>query len=244
MEPQNSPISTNDTFVFPVEGLDPNTAPLACAGLLYAHVVRPIDDEDILVRVAGLLDRIGDKARSYVVIFKRSLLSRAFTLDDEIRKLPTCDLRELVRAHSSIDAEPLQESALQDTTSSSPLARGEVGADLIPLPEMFISQETMQAACATMETQAKPTTIVFSKQKHDQLCWLRAALFGLQRQIALAKDRPHLMHFFKKLDAIIRHVLVSHRYLHRWILNASPVIVGGRLVGWRLRVGFPLKSAV
>jgi hypothetical protein len=242
MEPQNSPISTNDTFVFPVEGLDPNTAPLACAGLLYANVVRPIDDEDILVRVAGLLDRIGDKARSYVVIFKRSLLSKAFTLDDEARKLPTCELRELVQAHASTDI-PLPESALQDTTSSSH-SREEAEADLIPLPELFVSCETMQTASGSMGIQAESATILFSTQKRNQLCWLRAALLGLQRQIALAKNHPHLMHFLKKLDALIRHVLVSHRYLHRWILNATPVIVGDRLVGWRLRVGYPLKPTV
>jgi hypothetical protein len=124
------------------------------------------------------------------------------------------------------------------------MSRGEVEGDLIPLPEMFVSQETMQAACSTMETQAKPATSVFSRQKRDQLCWLRAALLGLQRQIALAKNHPHLMHLFKNLDALIRHILVSHRYLRRWIVNASPLIVGDRLVGWRLHVGYPLKSAV
>ena len=62
-----SPISSG-TYLFLAENRDDNTRTFACAGLLYAPIEKLLDDENILARCTGLVERMNDKAPSWIIL--------------------------------------------------------------------------------------------------------------------------------------------------------------------------------
>ena len=62
-----SPISSG-IYLFMAENRDDNTRTSACAELLYTPIQRLLDDENILALCTGLVERMNDKAQSWIIL--------------------------------------------------------------------------------------------------------------------------------------------------------------------------------
>jgi hypothetical protein len=231
MPAQYPPISTENTYVFSARSLDEDIrASASCGGVFYVEEIRELDENEVLVRVASLLNRLCDKTRSYVMIFSRDLFHQALILDRELQKLPTCELREKVDAHA---AEARGELSQESVASDANLAPSLPGLQpvLIDVPE-----EALQKAVDTMEV--SESILAAAQHRYPRLWgrlrrWIelalfRATLFALERQ--------------KELQHAIRCLLVSRRCGQR-LIRVHDVLQTDRQVTWLVRVEFPHPSS-
>jgi len=231
MSAQYPPVSTENTYVFSASNLDGDTrASASCGGIFYVEVIRALDDEEVLVRIASLPSRFYDKTRSYVMIFSRDLFRQALILDRDLQELPSCDLREVVEAHAAnIRSESPQEPVVSHSNLAPSIQQRQ--PVLIDVPE-----EALQKALNTMEV-SEPI-LAAARHRYPRLWgrlrrWIelalfRAALFALEQQ--------------KELQDAIRRLLVSRRCGQRLIRVLDVVREVDQQVTWLVRVEFPIPS--
>ena len=116
--------------------------------------------------------------------------------------------------------------------------------ELVALPEVFVSCETVQEA--VVEMQPPPVNVPQQKQRRwVRLTWLHAAIAMLRRQcLHVAQLQGILYAYLAALDRAIRCAYVAQHRLHQPLVCATPVFIEGRQVGWRLRVGVPASTAL
>jgi hypothetical protein len=108
---------------------------------------------------------------------------------------------------------------------------------LLPLPEVFVSCQTVNEAVA--EAPDPPFDgAAFRLTRWTRLVWLHAALAMVRRQLA------HSLQVFHKLDILLDKVIGAQRRLRQALVSASAVYVGDRLVGWRLKIALPLVEVL
>ena len=216
----------------------------SAAGLCHLRITST-DDQHCLIQVAALPHRLHDMASSsrvFTVWVAASQVEHALPWDRTLQNLPTFEVRE--RLEAQVFPYPL--STADNTTPpacAEPMPLPETNGQerqaitLIPLPELFISCETISEAVA--EVPEPPLDApAFRLNRWTRLVWLRAALAMVRRQL------KHTRQVFSKLDVLLDKVITAQRRLHQSLVSASAVYVGKRLVGWRLRIALPMTEVL
>jgi len=214
------------------------------ANLCYFQVVDHAPHaERLFVRVAALPHRLddADSPRVFTVCLSTEQLEQALPWDRAMQARPTCDVRELVA---------LQVQQMGGTLpTTAPVAalppQGEKDVLLTPLPEVFVS-------CETVAQVAEDERILSSVMPKRHIVawirrtWLRAALAVVMRQLSHGNWRlhGHLHAFLARLDSALRSVFVAQHRTRHPLVYASPVFIEGRQVGWRVQVGSPVLAAL
>lgn len=215
------------------------------ANLCFFQVVdHAINAERLFVRVASLPHRLDDlgSPRVFTICLTAEQLTQALPWDRAMQTRATCDVRELVELHArqvcggTVPSQPVAPIA----APASPRQQEDV--ELIALPEVFVSCETVQEVVVAM--QPPPGNTPRQKQrKWARLTWLRAALAMVRRQLSHVIHLQSTFHAsLARLDHTMRCVFVAQHRLRQPLVNASPVFIEGRQVGWHLRIGVPVST--
>ena len=115
---------------------------------------------------------------------------------------------------------------------------------LVTLPEVFVSCQTVQKVVA--DGQAPGEQASQQKQRAwTRVMWLRAAIAMMRHQLAhVSHVHSGLSAFLIRLDHAMRSSFVAQHRLHQPLVCASPVFIEGRQVGWHLRIGIPVSTAL
>jgi len=244
--------STDTTYVGLAAALLPAELQLqaSAAGLCHLHIAA-LDEEQVLLQVAALPHRLHDTAHSrrvFTIWVAAPQLAYVLPWDRSLQSLPTCDVRE--RLQAQMFAAPLsasEESTLPVCAASLegapedaepvPPEQERQGMTLLPLPELFVSSETVSETVA--EAPEPPLDgSTFRLTRWTRLVWLHAALAMVRRQLA------HSRQAFHKLDILLDKVIGAQRRLRQALVSASAVYVGERLVGWRLKIALPMVEVL
>lgn len=240
--------STDITYVALAVALLPDELQVhaSAAGLCHLRITST-DDQHCLIQVAALPHRLHDTASSrrvFTVWVAASQVEHALPWDKTLQNLPTFEVRERLEAEAHVFPCPLSDA--DNTTPpacAEPVPLPETNGQerqaitLIPLPELFVSCETISEA-VTEEAEPPLDAPAFRLNRWTRLVWLRAALAMVQRQL------KHTRQTFSKLDVLLDKVIAAQRRLHHSLVSASEVYVGKRLVGWRLRIALPMTEVL
>ena len=216
----------------------------SAAGLCHLRITST-NDENCLIQVAALPHRLYDVASSrrvFTVWVDSEQLEHALPWDRTLQNLPTFEVRE----HLEVQMSPLPLSDTDDTVlpaCAEPVSLVETKGQerqamtLIPLPELFVSCETISETVAEVPELPLDAS-AFRLNRWTRLVWLRAALAMVRRQLA------HTCQMFFKLDVLLDKVIAAQRRLHQSLVSANAVYVGKRLVGWRLRIALPMVEVL
>ena len=225
-------------------------AQASAAGLCHVQVTGYTVANQHCIQVAALPHRFEEATSSrrvFTLWVDAEQLSHALPWDRSLQGLPTCDVREHLLAqavalkdapshsiatqmpeHRSVDGPELQEplAPQQDETTV-----------LLPLPELFVSCETVHEAVAEAAEPLLPRSSG-RRTSWTRLAWLHAALAMVRRQMS------HACQAFMKLDILLEKVIATQRRFHQSLVSASAVYVGERLVGWRLQIAYPMREVL
>lgn len=238
-------VLSNDALADPDTGamLPSLRASYSQAGLIYARVLRPCGDGQYWAEMFP--SPTGGVETERVVLAEEALY---YALPWDIRLQGKCpgDILAAMASHARAvrpaqrmfqsqcenspryDAVPLHPQEQPETPETT---------TLIPLPELFVSVQTVDEAVA--ETPGpSPDCLPAHPTAWTRIVWLHAALMMVHRQMR------HARHVFSKLDILLDTVLSAQRSLRQSLVSASEVYVGNRLVGWRLQVAFPVMEAL
>jgi hypothetical protein len=222
-------------------------AQASVANLCFFQIVdHATDAERLFVRAAALPHRLNDldAPRVFTVCLTTGQLAQALLWDRAMQARPTCDVRELVELHTrQVCAGTFPSQPVSPIVApASPQQQEDV--ELVALPEVFVSCETMQEVI--VEVQAPQGNTPRQKQrKWVQLTWLHAAIAMLRRQCSHAAQLQGILHaYLAALDHAIRCAYVAQHRMHQPLVCAIPVFIEGRQVGWRLRIGVPASTAL
>jgi hypothetical protein len=241
-------ISSGHTYVALATLLPRSLRPHASsANLCFFQVVdHATDAERMFVQAAALPHRLDDldSSRIFTVCLTTEQLGQALPWDRAMQARPTCDVRELVELHAkqvcagTFPSQPVAPIA----APASPQQQEDV--ELVALPEVFVSCETVQEV--GVEMQPPPGNTPRQKQRRwVQLTWLHAAIAMLRRQCSHVAQLQGILHaYLAALDHAIRCAYVAQHRMHQPLVCASPVFIEGRQVGWHLRVGVPVSTAL
>jgi hypothetical protein len=221
-------------------------AQASSANLCFFQVVDHASDaERLFVRVAALPHRLDDldAPRVFTLCLATEQLAQALLWDRAMQSRATCDVRELVELHTRQVGSKEHISSIA-TVATPVLAQQQEDVDIVALPEVFVSCETVQEAAG--EVQASHRNALHQKQQRwVHVTWLQAAIVMLRRQRMHVTQIQCVLHAsLVALDRAIRCAFVAQ---HRWrqsLVAASPVFIEGRLVGWHLRIGIPVFIAL
>jgi hypothetical protein len=239
----------------------------SAAGLCFLRVVDHADQaKGVFVRVTALPHRLDDmdSSRVFTLYLSREQLAQALPWDRQMQARATCDVRELVTFQSQgvftirVDAGQLasklpfpsqnEPHPTNRTTRPHPQERREQAdhlADqpqetitLLPLPELFVSSQTVQEIATATPNAPSRTGSVPGRLSWTRFAWLHAALAMVRRQMS------HAQQAFAKLDTLLENVIATQRHLRQSLVSASAVYVGERLVGWRLQIAYPVREVL
>jgi hypothetical protein len=222
----------------------------SAAGLCHLRIVA-LDEGQAVLQVAALPHRLHDATSSrrvFTIWVAAPQLEHVLPWDRSLQGLPTCDVRECLQ--ELMFAVPLSannESTLPACAASleeepenvepAPQEQERQGVTLLPLPEVFVSCQTVNEAVA--EAPEPPFDgSVFRLTRWTRLVWLHAALAMVRRQLT------HSRQIFHKLDILLDKVIGAQRRLRQALVSANAVYVGRRLVGWRLKIALPLVEVL
>src|SRR5947209_6731724 len=129
-------------------------AQASVANLCFFQVVdHATDAERLFVRAAALPHRLNDldAPRVFTVCLSTEQLAQALPWDRTMQAKPTCDVRELVELHTKqvdVGTFPSQPVAPMAAPASS---QQQEDVDLVALPEVFVSCETVQEVGVEMQ---------------------------------------------------------------------------------------------
>lgn len=216
----------------------------SAAGLCHFHVTFS-GEKKSLIRVAALPHRLDDGATSrhvFTIWVNTEQLDSALSWDRALQNLPTCEVREQLEARLSPCFSSFREEILPTTCNEELTSTGETVAQrheevtLVPLPELFVSVETVNEA-AHEQSGASPT-LPTHPTRWTRFIWLRAALAMVRRQA------QHTHCVFDRLDILLNKVISMQHRVRSSLVSASPVHIGNRLVGWKLQIAFPLLEVL
>ena len=240
-------ISREHTYVALATLLPRSLRPRASsANLCFFQVVdHTTDAERMFVRVAALPHRLDDldTPRVFTICLSDEQLAQALPWDRAMQARATCDVRELVELHAKQRGGRVPVPSVAQMRAPDPTHQQE-NVELVALPEVFVSCETVQEA--VVEMQPPPVNVPQQKQRRwVRLTWLHAAIAMLRRQcLHVAQLQGILYAYLAALDRAIRCAFVAQHRLHQPLVCATPVFIEGRQVGWRLRVGVPASTAL
>jgi hypothetical protein len=240
-------ISHEHTYVALATLLPPGLrAHASSANLCFFQVVdHATDAERLFVRVAALPHRLDDldSPRVFTLCLTTEQLAQALPWDRAVQARATCDVRELVELHARQvwSKEPVSSVA---SVAAPATAQQREDVELIAFPEVFVSCETMQEVVAEVQP-SHGTTPRQKRRRWARLTWLRAALAMLRRQLSHVTQLQGTLHvYLTALDQAIRGAFVAQHRLRQPLMCASPVFIEGRQVGWHLRIGVPVSTAL
>jgi hypothetical protein len=221
----------------------------SAAGLCHLRITSS-DAEHYFLEVAALPHRLNDFASSkrvFTLWVEAEQLAHSSVLpwDRALQSLPTCDVRECLEAQMlSFPGDDITLPACADSlgvepqyAEPAPQEQERQVMTLLPLPEVFVSCQTVNEAVA--EAPEPPfDDATFRLTRWTRLVWLRAALAMVRRQLA------HSRQVFHKLDILLDKVIGAQRRLRQALVSASAVYVGDRLVGWRLKIALPMVEVL
>ncbi|HEX6484896.1 MAG TPA: hypothetical protein VF043_39125 [Ktedonobacteraceae bacterium] len=240
--------STDTTYVGLAAALLPDELQLqaSAAGLCHLRIAA-LDEGQALLQVAALPHRLHDTASSrrvFTIWVAAPQLAHVLPWDRALQSLPTCEVREYLQklmfavplSTSDESTLPVFATSLEgepEETEPAPPEQARQGMTLLPLPELFVSSETVNETVA--EAPEPPLDgSTFRLTRWTRLVWLHAALAMVRRQLA------HSRQVFHKLDILLDQVIGAQRRLRQALVSASAVYVGERLVGWRLKIALPI----
>lgn len=221
-------------------------------GLVYAQILRPCGDVSIpggslyWVEVASTPDMFQSPTgceETERVILTEEALYFSVPFDVRVQGKSPQDMLRIMEAHAQAvrPAERTFQSRCEnspqyDTVPLHPQEQPETTM-LIPLPELFVSVQTVDETVAEAPEPLQ-NHIPAHPTAWARLVWLRAALAMVRRQM------NHCRQAFNKLDILLDRVLSAQRHMRQSLVCASPVHVGGRLVGWRLQIALPMTEVL
>lgn len=218
------------------------------AGLCHLRLIST-DGQDCLLQVAALPHRLNDPASSptrrvFTVWVAAEHVAHALPWERAIQHLPAFEVRERLEAEAHLSSCTLPSA--DDTALSTPVEpispmeteeQGRQAMTLIPLPEVFVSCETVNETVA--EAPEPPLDApAFRLNRWTRLVWLRAALAMVRRQLV------HTRQVFYKLDVLLDKVITAQQRVQQSLVSASAVYAGKRLVGWRLQIALPMTEVL
>jgi len=211
----------------------------SAAGLCHLRITSS-DTEQCLLEVAALPHRLNDSTHSKRVFtlwvdIEHLAHSSILPWDRTLQSLPTCDVRECLQAQlfavplstSDDGTLPVCAASLEGEPEGAEPAPQEQECQvmtLLPLPEVFISCQTVNEAVAEAPEPPFAGSAV-RLTRWTRLVWLHAALAMVRRQLT------HSRQVFHKLDILLDKVIGAQRRLRQALVSASAVYVGDRLVG-------------
>ena len=215
------------------------------AHLCYFQVVDHAPDaERLFVRATALPHRLDetDSPRVFTLCLNTEQLAQALPWDRAMQARPTCDVRDLVVLHVQQMGGSLPAAA--PVAAPTPASQAEEDMTLAPLPEVFVSCETVAqvAEDERILSSAMPKRRIVSWMRRT---WLRAALAVVVRQLSHVNWRlqGQLHAFLASLERMLRCVFVAQHRTHQLLVCVSPVFIENRHVGWRVQVGVPVSAA-
>ena len=240
-----SPFSHGQTYVAPATVLPCDLRMQAsAANMCFFQVGEYATNAKLLfVRVSALPHRLDetDSPRVFTTCLSAEQLAQALPYDRAMQARATHDVRELVELHARQMCGSVSVVAPAAAPAPSALAEDIM---LVALPEVFVSCQTVQEAVA--DGQAPGEQAPQQKQRAwTRVMWLRAAIAMMRRQLAHVRGVPSLLSaFLIRLDHAMRSSFVAQHRLRQPLVCASPVFLEGRQVGWHLRIGIPVSTAL
>lgn len=252
--PTHSELSQDTTYVALAAMLLPPELQMqaSAAGLCHVQFTGYTVADQHCIQVAALPHRFDEAASSrrvFTVWVDAEQLASILPWDRSLQSLPTCEVRERLQLHPQHEVPVRNELHLEDRTArphpQEPQEQADHLADhpqetitLLPLPELFVSSQTVQETVAETPNSSSRTGSVSGRLCWTRLTWLHAALAMVRRQMS------HAHQTFAKLDTMLENVIATQRHLRHSLVSASAVYVGQRLVGWRLQIAYPVREVL
>ena len=203
--------------------------------LCYARVLSPCGDGLYWATVAATLDF----SHAVRIILTEENLYAAIPYDIRVQGKCSSDIIKLMAVHARHVRPAQRIPSAQTSEQTAPVQPQQAREEptLIPLPEIFVSTQSVEEARAETP-ELSGVGIPSYPTAWARMVWLRAALAMVRRQA------QHARHAFNKLDVLLDKVLDAQRDLRQSLVSASPVHVGDRLVGWRLQIALPLVEVL
>lgn len=224
----------------------------SAAGLCHVQITGYMVADQHCIQVAALphrFDEASDSRRVFTVWVDAEQLTSLLPWDRSLQALPTCEVRARLLLHPQHELPFRNEPHLEDRVARPHPQEPREHIDhldqqpqetitLLPLPELFVSSQTVQEIAA--ETPNKPLQAgsVSGRRSWTRLTWLHAALAMVRRQMS------HAHQAFAKLDTLLENVIATQRHLRQSLVSASEVYVGKQLVGWRLQIAYPVREVL
>jgi hypothetical protein len=215
------------------------------AHLCYFQVVDHAPDaERLFVRATALPHRLDetDSPRVFTLCLSTEQLAQALPWDRAMQARPTCDVRDLVALHVQQMGGSLPDTA--PVAAPAPASQVEEDMMLAPLPEVFVSCETI---AHVVEDERVLSSVMPKRRMVSWMrrTWLRAALAVVVRQLSHVNWRlqGQLHAFLASLERVLRGVFVAQHRTRQLLVCVSPVFIENRHIGWRVQVGVPVSVA-
>ena len=213
------------------------------AHLCYFQVVDHAPDaRRLFIRATALPHRLDepDSPRVFTLCLSTDQLAQALPWDRAMQARPTCDVRDLVELH----VQQMGGSLPTTAPVAAPVSQAEEDVTLAPLPEVFVSYETVAqvAEDERVLSSVMPKRRIVSWMRRT---WLRAALAVVKRQLSHVNWRlqGQLHAFLASLERVLRGVFVAQHRTRQLLVCVSPVFIENRHVGWRVQFGVPVSAA-
>jgi hypothetical protein len=212
----------------------------SCHGLTYLQPVQRLDGDNVLVHAAPLAHRLSMPGKYYSCVLPESALNIALVYDRRLAGLPTCDLRELLEERAAQTAPIVTIAMVEDckVENGNDEDGEEEEADLVPLPTLFVSRQTIRESLETLH-------ITTSKDRCVQTALLHAVLetLSIQMNCCSTRERRRLQRSYDEVCAVQQWRRQRREKGHGWqrVVTLEESWHKGR-AGWDIIVGVPVSQ--